>query len=186
MKEGCNAGAAAAAALWAAGGMSEALAAPQALYQVECVDGHGRIRWRDRFTNLVVTAGRNDLLSQYFKGNAYTAAWYVGLIDNAGFAAVAAADAMASHPGWAESTAYANSVRPALTLGTASAGSIDNSGSAAAFSVNASATIRGAFVANANGKGTASGTLYSAGTFAAARSVASGDTLNVTVTLAVS
>ncbi len=186
MEEQCNVGAALGAAVLAAGGVGEALAAPNAVYQVECVDAYGRIRWRDRFTNMVVTAGRNDLLSQYFKGNAYTAAWYVGLIDDAAFAAVAAADTMASHPGWTESTAYANATRPALALGAASAGAIDNAASPAAFSINASAAIRGAFVANANGKGAASGTLYSAGTFAATRPVASGDTLNVTVMLAVS
>jgi hypothetical protein len=186
MEEQCNVGAALGAAVLAAGGLGEAIAAPHAAYRVECVDAEGRVRWRDRFTNMVVTAGRNDLLSQYFKGNGYTAAWYVGLIDNAGFSAIAATDTMAAHPGWAESTAYANATRAVLALGTASAGSIDNAGNAASFSINAAASIRGAFVANTSAKGAASGTLYSAGTFAATRSVASGDTLNVTVAFAVS
>jgi len=29
--------------------------------------------------NLVMTAGKTDMITQYFKGSAYTAAWYLGL-----------------------------------------------------------------------------------------------------------
>jgi hypothetical protein len=183
MSEHCSVGARLGAALEAARAMAETANAPQAAYELKCFDRDGRRKWQHRFTNTVVTAGKNDLLTQYFKGNAYTASWHVGLIDDAGFAAIAATDTMASHPGWAESTAYGNANRAGLILGTVSAGSIDNAASTAAFAINATAAIRGAFIASSNVKGSTSGTLYSAGTFAASRSVAPGDTLNVTVTL---
>jgi hypothetical protein len=69
--------------------------------------------------------------------------------------------------------------RPAITFGTTAAGS--NTAAAVSYSITASATVAGAFVASVN-SGT-SGKLYSAGDFAAARSVVSGDTLNVTLTV---
>lgn len=149
-------------------------------YRFECRGADGQVKWVEEFDNLVVTVGKNDLLTQYFKGSAYTAAFYVGL---KGTGTVAAGDTMASHIGWAESTAYSNAARPTLTLGTAASGSIDNSAVVAAFNINATATIAGGFVATDSTKGGTVGTLYGAGDFAAARSVVSGDTLNVTITL---
>lgn len=165
------------------GGIAEQVEAPYLTYEIECLAPDGSVRWKETFRNLVTTAGKNDLLTQYFKGSAYTAAWFVGLIDNAGFSAIAAGDTAASHSGWTESTAYSNGTRPSLTLGTASAASIDNSASKASYSINATATINGAFTITNSTKGGTSGTLYSAGSFGAARSVISGDTLNVQVTL---
>jgi hypothetical protein len=74
-----------------------------------------------------------------------------------------------------------------LTLGTAAAGSIDNSASKAQFNINASATILGAFVVTNSTKSGTTGTLYGAASFTGgSRAVQSGDTLNVTVTLTAS
>jgi hypothetical protein len=154
---------------------AEALPAPHFLYTVSCVDRTGKLKWREHFHNLVTTVGKNDLLDKYFKGSAYTATWYLGL---KGTGSAAAADTLASHSGWSEVTPYSGN-RPAITFGTSSSGS--NTASAVSYSINATATVAGAFIASAN-TGT-SGTLYSAGDFAASRSVVSGDTLNVTVTL---
>lgn len=151
-------------------------------YGLACFDRFGKLKWLDAFENLVTTGGKNDLLTQYGKGSGYTAAFFVGLIDTTGFTSVAAGDTAASHAGWNESTAYSNATRPALTLGTASGGSIDNSASRATFNINASATIKGAFTITNNTKGGTTGTLYSAGTFAADRVVINGDTLQVQVT----
>lgn len=151
----------------------------------ECFDRDGNLVWRDSFDNLVVTAGLNKLLDATFKTGLAAPAWYVGLVDNAGFSAYAASDTMASHPGWAESTVYSNANRPTFTPGAISGGSVDNSGSVAVFNINGSATIRGGFLCDDNTKGGASGTLYGAGDFASARAVENGFTLNVTVTLTV-
>lgn len=186
MKTECNVGSAFGAAIATCAPFAEGVQAPVGTYHIECRDKDGRTKWVDGFRNTVTTAGKNDLLTQYFKGSAYTAGWFVGLIDNAGFTAIAVGDTMSSHAGWSECTAYGNASRPTLSLGTPAGGAVDNAASVAAFTINATATIKGAFVANNGTKGGTSGTLYSAGGFAAVRSVASGDTLNVTITLSAS
>lgn len=138
-------------------------------------------KWADGFDNLVTTAGKNDILTNQFKGSAYTAAWYLGLIDNAGFTAVAVGDTSAAHAGWAEAVGYASATRPAITFGTASAGSL--AATAVAFAINATATINGAFSITNSTKSGTTGVLYSAGSFSGTRSVLNGDTLNVTLTV---
>lgn len=156
-------------------------------YRFECFDALGNLKWVEEVPNQVMTAGINDLLTNYFKGSAYTAAFFVGLVDNTSFSAYAAADTMASHAGWLESAAYSNATRPSLTLGTPSAGSVDNSAAKAVFNINASATILGAFVATNSTKSGTTGVLYGAASFTGgSRAVQSGDTLNVTVTLSAS
>lgn len=95
------------------------------------------------------------------------------------------ADTMSSHTSFVESTSYSNSNRVTWTPGTISGGSVDNSGSVAAFSINASDYIFGAFLVSNNTKGGTSGTLFGCGVNSSgiARQVANGDTLNVTVTV---
>jgi hypothetical protein len=175
-----------ATALVRAANVTEILKAPRFRYDVECVGPDGTVKWRDSFWNLVTTPGKNDLLTQYFKGSAYTAAWAVGLIDNTGIGVgPAATDTMAAHAGWSEFTGISNATRPVLTLGTPAAGSVDNSASKASFTISAAGTVFGAFTSTSTTKGGATGVLYSAGGFAAPRAVGIGDTLNVQVTLSV-
>lgn len=153
----------------------ERSAAPAFTYAVECVGPDGKTKWREEFHNLVTTVGKNDIIDKYFKGSAYTAAWYLGL---KGTGSAAAGDTLASHAGWSEVTPYSGN-RPAITFGTTAGGS--NAASSVSYTINATATVAGAFIATVN-TGT-SGVLYSAGDFAASRGVASGDTLNVTPTV---
>lgn len=171
------------AALVVASGVAEHAEAPRFRYVVECRKPDGTLRWREEFENLVTTVGKNDLLDKYFAGSGYTAAWYLGLIDASDYSAVAAGDTMASHSGWTESTAYSQANRVTLAFSAASGGSKSTS-SAASYSINASATLKGAFVVSDNTKGETTGTLYSAGLFTGGdRPVQSGDTLNVSATL---
>jgi len=150
-------------------------------YVIECFAPDGELKWTEEITNLVTNAGLDDVLTQYLKGSAYTAAFYVGLTDGA--PTVAAGDTMSSHVGWAEVVAYTEATRPALTLGTVASQSVDNSASKAAFSVNATATVGGAFIATGSAKSGTTGTLYGVGAFTGGdKAVANGDTLNVTVT----
>lgn len=167
------------------GAIVEAIRAPVARYDVECFGADGVLKWSESRYNTVMTAGKNDLLTNYFKGSSYTAGFFVGLVDNASFSAISAADTSASHAGWTEAVPYSNATRPALTLGTASAGSIDNSASKASFTINGTATVNGAFVSTLSTKSGTTGLLYSASSFGSTRSVLSGDTLNVQVTLSV-
>lgn len=135
-------------------------------------------KWRETVRNLVMTAGKTDIVDKYFKGSAYTAGWFMGL---KGAGTIAAGDTLASHAGWTEVTPYSGN-RPGITWGTTTSGS--NTATAVSYTINATATVAGAFICTVN-TGT-SGILYSASDFAASRSVASGDTLNVTPTESVS
>lgn len=132
---------------------------------------------------IVTTVGKNDILTQYFKGSTYTAAWFIGLVDGASAPTYAAADTMASHAGWTENVGYSNANRVTWTGGTAAAGSIDNSASPASFNINATGTIAGQFMVTNSTKSGTTGTLYSESNFTQGnRSVVSGDTLNCTAT----
>jgi hypothetical protein len=155
--------------------IGEAVQAPKFRYQVECRGADGELKWAEDVTNLVTTQGGNDLLDKYFKGSAYTAAWFMGL---AGTGAKALADTAASHAAWSEVNPYAGN-RPAITFGTTAAKS--NTATVVAFSCTGSATVAGAFVQSVNTGAT--GILYSVSDFAASRAVISGDTLNVTLTV---
>lgn len=149
------------------------------VYEVECLDADGKLKWRDRVENLVTNEGLNDILTNYWKGAAYTASFFVGLTD--GTPTVAAGDTLAAHAGWTEITAYTGD-RQALTLGAVASQSVDNSASKASFPITGTATVGGAFIATvANGT---AGVLVGAGAFSGGdKGVASGDTLNVTATL---
>lgn len=152
-------------------------------YKLEAYDPQGNLKWVEEFDNLVVTAGLNDSLDKHFKGSTYTAAWYVGI--TAATPSFAAGDTMSSHGGWTEVTAYDEANRPTLTLGTVSAGSVNNSASKARFTVSSNGTaIGGAFVTTNNTKGGTTGILYGGGAFTAGnKTLDDNDTLDVTVTL---
>jgi hypothetical protein len=149
-------------------------------WEVVCHDSEGNEKWREVNENLVTTAGLNHVLSSTLDAATQITAWYVGL---KGAGAAAAADTMASHAAWTEVVDYSQSVRQTLTLGTAAAGSIDNSASKATYSINGTATVAGAFINSDSAKSGTAGTLYGVVDFGSSRAVISGDTLEVTVTL---
>lgn len=159
--------------------LKDAMGAPQASFDIVCCDALGNFKWKETVHNTVMTGGKNDILNKYFAGSAYTAAWYMLLVGGAG--TIAAADTLASHAGWTEITAYSGS-RPAITFGSASAGSITST--AVVFTMNAGYTVTGAGCCTV-ASGT-SGTLYDAANFGSPRTGASGDTLTITPTLSVS
>jgi len=157
------------------------------VYTVTCVGADGVEKWTDTFHNLVVNQGLANMNSAYFGGGAQTTTWYVGLVTGPGSGTTfAAADTLASHAGWTENTDYSGN-RKAVTFGSPTSGSpsgqsaISNSASPSAFSMTGTAVIAGAFLASV-ATGT-SGILFSGSDFTGGdKSVASGDTLNVTYT----
>lgn len=153
------------------------------IYEVECFDSEGNLRWSDVFHNIVVEEGVDDSLDKHFKGSGYTAAWYVGI--TSATPTFAYADTMSSHAGWEEaSPLWADTARPTLILGTVGGGSVSNSASKATFSIVADGTAGGAFVTTGSARGSADGILYGGGSFTSGnRSLLNGDTLNITVTL---
>lgn len=169
-------------------GLSEQLSVTGS-YEVKCLDADGNLKWEDSIENLVVTVGKNDLLDKYFAGSAYTAAWYMGLVDSASFSAYAAGDTLASHTGWLEYLNYtisgSSTNRATAAWNAASAGS--KASTATTFTISgAGGTVLGAILCTTQARNTSSnggaGILYSAGSFATSRTVIAGDSLLVTYT----
>lgn len=155
-------------------------------YTIECRDAEGNLKWTLEPKNLVVNQGLQDMNAKYFKGIGYTAAWYIGLYGAAASNNPVAGDTAASHS-FTEITPYSNSTRPAATFGTATTADPSvqtNSSSPAAFSINATATVGGAFLISNDTPGGSTGILFSASDFTSPgdRTVADGDVLNVTYT----
>lgn len=156
------------------------------VYHVQCLDKDGNLKWEDTMHNLVVNEGLQDMNTQYFKGSAYTAAFFLGLVTGPGSATTyAAADTLAIHGGWTEFINYSGS-RKAITFGTATLADpsvISNSAAPSSFSISgAGGVVAGAFLCTV-ASGT-SGILFSEADFQSPgdRTVVSGDTLNVTYT----
>ena len=157
-------------------------------FNFECIGADGKIKWTGSVPNLVVNAGL-----AYMAGSALTSVtqitvWYVGLYGAAASNTPAAGDTMASHAGWTEEVPYSNATRVTVTFATATTANpsvATNTASPAAFTINATATVGGAFLTSGSAKSGTTGTLFSAADFSSPgdRSVASGDTLNVTYTM---
>lgn len=150
------------------------------VFHVECFDAEGNSKWSEDFHNLVVNVGLKDLNDKYFSGSVYTAAWYIGLVNSS--ATFAAGDSMTSHLGWTENVSYTQGARPTLAFGAATTANPSViTATSATFTMNATATIGGAFVSTSATKSGTTGTLFSEGNFTGGnRAVISGDTLNVT------
>lgn len=164
-------------------GGAEEMVTTGGVFYVTCRDADGNLKWEDEFHNLVVNVGLQDINNKYFTGTTYTAAWYIGLVNAT--ATYAAGDTAALHGGWTENTSYSQAARPTLSFGASTlANPSVITASAATFSMNATATIGGAFVISNSTKGGTTGILFSEGNFVGgSKTVASGDTLNVTYSL---
>jgi len=142
----------------------------------ECYDANGNLKWRDEGENLIVDEGLNFIIDTALSGTAQDTTYFVGLKDTG---TVAGTWTLAT--GLTEINPYAGN-RPAWTEdNTAADESVSNASSPASFSINATDTVFGAFLATVD-TGTA-GTLIGAKDFAASQAVTSGDTLNVTYTI---
>lgn len=152
-------------------------------YRTICYRGDG-VAWEDESHNTVTTQGKNQLLASTLGNGSQVTLWYVGL---KGTGAATVNDSLSSHVAWSElSTIYVATTRSVWTAGVPASGSVDNSAATAAFSINTTATVYGAFLASAPATSLSTQTLYSAADFAASRSVASSDTLNIVATFTIS
>lgn len=134
------------------------------------------------FNNGIVDVGMNKLLDVFFRNQTQIAAFYVGLIDNASYSALAAGDTMGSHGGWIENNDYDEAARVTWSPGAAASRLIVNS-SAMEFTMNATKTIKGAFVTSVSTKTGNTGTLWATGLFGTAKSVVATDVLRATYQL---
>lgn len=155
-------------------------------FKVECIRD-GEIIWTEEFDNLVTTVGKNDILDKYLAGSTYTQTIRIGL---KGVGTAVVGDTQASHGAWLEqglanAPTYTGN-RQVPTFGAAAAG-VKATSANVVFPITSTGTVGGVFVNNGGSatKDDTSGVLFSAGDFAASRAVISGDTLNVTYSLAV-
>ena len=132
--------------------------------------------------NAVVNVGATDALEVLFHAGTQKTAWYIGLISNGSFSAINVADTMSSHAGWLESSAYDEPTRPQWTAGTAVNRSITNAATVD-FTINATHTFRGIFIASEDTKGNNQGILWSAAAFGSTVALQDDDVLKVTYTL---
>jgi hypothetical protein len=153
------------------------------VFHVQCLDKDGNLKWETSEHNLVVNEGLQDMNTKYFKGSAYTAGFFLGLVTGPGSGTTFAATDTLASKAWTEYTDYSGT-RKAVTFGTATTADpsvINNTASPASFTISgAGGTVAGAFLCTVT-SGT-SGVLFSESDFQSPgdRVVVSGDTLNVT------
>jgi hypothetical protein len=163
-------------------------------------------KWSDDIHNAVTTEGKNSALTQFFKGSAYTATAFLGLIESTGYgfagatgSGVAATNIAANITGvgggspangWNEATTSQCAARGTPSFGTASAGALALSASTT-FAMLATCTIKGCFMMCRSVAGVAAvattasiaGMIYSAGLFTGGdKACNNGDTLSVSYT----
>ena len=150
-------------------------------YVVECFDKDGNLKWVAESKNLVVNVGLQYMAGAALTGTTPVTTWYIGLYGSGATNTPAAGDTLASHAGWTEITPYAGN-RVAATFAAATNANpsvVTNSANKAQFTINAPATVGGAFLCSV-ASGT-SGVLFSAADFASPgdRAVVSGDVILV-------
>ena len=160
----------------------------QGVYTAECFDAQGNLKWSDSIENLTTNVGRKSLLDSYF-ANTGGGAIVMGLM---GTGTPAYTDTQASHSTWLEvgnanAPTYSGTRKtPTFSSATSANPSVLTTSAAVTFSMTSSGTVAGAFI-NVGGSVTidnTTGILFSAGDFTAgSKTVASGDTINVSYTL---
>lgn len=134
--------------------------------------------------NDITNVGKNKIFDVMFNDGTPIAnnSWFIGLISNAGYTAVAATDTMASHAGWAEFTSYDQATRVAWGSGAAASQTVTNA-SPATFNISATGTLKGIFVVSNSTKSGTTGTLWSTALFSTDTAVADDDELRISYTL---
>jgi len=146
---------------------------------------NGEVIGRHECPNGIVNVGLNQILDVQFASGTQVTSWFMGLVDNSGFTAFAAADTMSSHAGWSENTNYDAPPRAAWGAGAAASQQVTN-GTAAEFTINAGVAIKGMFITTNSTKGGTTGTLWSTAAFTSVINAVASDTIRVTYTVTAS
>lgn len=157
------------------------------VWDVECFDRHGRLKWAERnLKNIVTNEGLDAALDILFHAATQITTWYLAIFESD--TTPAAGDTYAS-PSYTESSAYDEATRPEYVEAAASGQSITNSANKATFTINATKTVYGAALvgggtdANTKGDTAGGGTLFASVRFSSARPVVATDVIKVTCTV---
>lgn len=145
---------------------------------------NGKVIGRYKFDNDITNEGKNLILEVMFRDGTQIASssWFSGLISSAAYSALAAADTMSSHAGWAEFTAYSESTRVAWGPGIPAGQAITNA-TPITFNINGTGTLKGVFISSNSTKSGTTGKLWATGLFSADVPVVNGDQMKVTYTV---
>ena len=142
----------------------------------------GKLLQTQDVPNGVTNVGKDHVLNTQFNAGTPVNPWYIGIIDNSGFSALAAADTMASHAGWNEFVTYSEATRVDWGEDAASGQAISNS-SPATFNITGSGTLYGVFLNSDSAKSGTAGTLWATAAFASTIPVVNTDQLKITYTV---
>jgi hypothetical protein len=157
------------------------------VFRVEHIrDGKVIDEWESK--NIVTDEGLNHMLNATLHGTTQVSTWYIGLFE--GNYTPVAGNTMAAFPAAAtESIAYNEATRvewdeaddgataKVITNGTGTGAT------KATFTITATKTMYGAFLASSSAKSATTGTLFAASRFAAPRAVVANDQLLITYTV---
>ncbi|MHC1623451.1 MAG: hypothetical protein ACXQTR_02530 [Candidatus Methanospirareceae archaeon] len=155
------------------------------VFEVTCHDKDGNLKWTDKAHNLWVQEGLEYLLDVIFKAGTRQDPLYVGLIKTT----LPGTDSSMNDngTGWYEADEYDETTRQEFVDGAITGTTtkqLDNDASKASFTMNASVTLKGAFLATDNTKGGTTGKLLCAVAFTEGdRSVLDNDVVNVKYTV---
>jgi len=155
------------------------------IFTVEVFDKDGNLRYKDTAQNGITNEGHNLILDVMF-GTVAKPSWYVGLIRDDNYTGLNAADTMASHSGWEEGDEYTETTRQSITFNAAASKSISNGSpyQRCYFTINATQTMKGAFLTDSSTKSGTAGKLFCTALFDGGNIVVySGDVLKVTYTV---
>ena len=132
-----------------------------------------------RIPNGITDIGMNFLLDCMFTTGTQSDPWYIALIDNSGYVAIADADTHGAHAGWTEFTGYAGG-RQAWGPAAAAGRAISNVATVD-FTLTGAGAVRGIYATDqAAGVATV---LFATALFSSAITVAVADVLKITYTV---
>lgn len=119
-------------------------------WDVDVYDPAGNLAWHETAHNIITDEGLNRILDVMLHATTQTTTWYCGLVEsNTDPAAGMTYDV----PVFTECTSYDEATRPAYNEAAASSKSTTNSANKAVFTINATKTLYGAFLASVSTKG---------------------------------
>jgi hypothetical protein len=148
------------------------------VYDFECVDANGNVKWTETVHNIIPADAMNYILSSALNNASRYTTWYVGIYAN-NYTPVTGETMTTLLANASEVVSYTESTREAFVPDAIVNGLFANYTAPAEFTFSGTATIRGGFICSDATKNSAAGLLLSAALFASPRTVADGETLKV-------